>query len=40
VGITGNVFSGANDLFVADTLGTGVTSERKHHELSGSGLAP
>jgi len=28
VGITGNVFSGANDVFVADTLSTGITSER------------
>jgi hypothetical protein len=28
VGITGNVFGGANDVFVADTLSTGMTSER------------
>jgi hypothetical protein len=28
VGITGNVFGGANDVFVADTLSTGITSER------------
>jgi hypothetical protein len=28
VGITGNVFGGAKDVFVADTLSTGITSGR------------
>jgi hypothetical protein len=28
VGITGNVFGGANDVLVADRLSTGITSGR------------